>query len=87
MENRRLRMEREILKRASRGDCWDNAVVESFFGTALLYPRPWPTRAALYPALAHYLVLYNGRRLHSSLDYRSPIEFETLATQTACVAA
>ena len=63
------------------GDCWDNAPVESFFSTLkreLIHSRPWPTRAAVITALTDYIdAFYNPRRLHSSLDYRSPIEFET----------
>jgi putative transposase len=63
-----------------RGDCWDNAVVESFFGTLkmeLLYELPLQTRSATRDAVADYIeAFYNVRRRHSSLDYRSPLEFE-----------
>jgi putative transposase len=63
-----------------RGDCWDNAVVESFFGTLkmeLLYELPLQTRSATRRAVADYIeAFYNVRRRHSSLDYRSPVEFE-----------
>ena len=63
-----------------RGDCWDNAVAESFFATLkleLVYQVQWPTRAAARTAIFEYLELfYNRRRRHSSLGYRSPAEFE-----------
>jgi putative transposase len=63
-----------------RGDCWDNAVAESFFGTLkmeLLYGLPLQTRSATRSAVADYIeTFYNVRRRHSSLDYRSPLEFE-----------
>jgi transposase InsO family protein len=59
-------------------------VVESFFGTLkgeLLYPSVWPTHASVRSALADYLAFYNGQRLHSTLDYRSPIEHEIMASR------
>ena len=63
-----------------RGDCWDNAVVESFFGTLkteLLYALPLQTRSETRSAVADYIDgFYNVRRRHSSLGYRSPLEFE-----------
>jgi transposase InsO family protein len=63
-----------------RGNCWDNAVMESFFGTLkqeLLYELPLQTRAGTRDAVAEYIEdFYNVRRRHSSLDYLSPIEFE-----------
>ena len=63
-----------------RGDCWDNAVAESFFGTLkmeLLYELPLQTSSATRSAVVDYIgAFYNIRRRHSSLDYRSPLEFE-----------
>jgi transposase InsO family protein len=63
-----------------RGDCWDNAVAESFFATLkmeLLYELPLQTRSETRIAVADYIeTFYNVRRRHSSLDYQSPIEFE-----------
>jgi transposase InsO family protein len=63
-----------------RGDCWDNAVAESFFGTLkmeLLYELPLQTRSATRRAVSDYIDgFYNVRRRHSSLDYQSPLEFE-----------
>jgi putative transposase len=64
-----------------RGNCWDNAVAESFFATLkteLVYRRSWPTRVDLRGALFEYIeVFYNRRRLHSTLDYKTPAETET----------
>ena len=68
-----------------RGNCWDNAVAESFFATLkseLVYTRRWTGRAELRTALFEYIeTFYNRRRLHSSLDYRTPaaVEDEYLA--------
>jgi transposase InsO family protein len=63
-----------------RGNCWDNAVAESFFGTLkteLLYELPLQTNSATQSAVADYIeTFYNVRRRHSSLDYQSPVEFE-----------
>lgn len=62
------------------GQCWDNALAESFFATLkgeLLGDRPWPTRAAARSAIFEFIEgWYNLRRLHSSLGYRSPADFE-----------
>ncbi len=63
-----------------RGNCWDNAVAESFFATLkceLVYGQRWTSRVQLRGALFTYLEsFYNRRRLHSSLDYRTPAEVE-----------
>ncbi len=69
-----------IVSMSRRGNCWDNAVAESFFATLkteLIYSHRWATRAQLRAALFEYLeTFYNRRRLHSSLDYRTPAEVE-----------
>ena len=60
--------------------CWDNAVAESFFAalkTELAYRESWPTRAAARLAVFEYIeAFYNRRRLHSSLCYMPPVEYE-----------
>lgn len=62
------------------GNCWDNAVAESFFATLkneLVNRRTWATRLDLRAALFEYIeVFYNRRRLHSSIDYKTPAEVE-----------
>jgi transposase InsO family protein len=64
-----------------KGDCWDNAVSESFFATLekeLLAPQPLQSRRATRRQVADYIEnYYNLVRLHSHLNYVSPIEFET----------
>jgi transposase InsO family protein len=79
-EYRAVLAEAGVLSSMSRaGNCWDNAVVESFFATLKteLPQREWTSRAAASVAIADYIdAFYNPRRRHSSLDYVSPIEFE-----------
>ena len=61
------------------GDCWDNAPVESFFSSfkAEASPdRPWPDLDAATSAIHEYVDFYNHRRLHSTLNYQSPVAFE-----------
>ena len=66
----------------SVGDCFDNAVIESFWGrmqTELLNRRRWRTRVELANALFEYLeVFHNRQRRHSALGMLTPIEYETL---------
>jgi len=63
-----------------RGHCWDNACVESFFGTLkreLVYHRHYATREEATQDIFEYIeVFYNRRRRHSTLGYDSPAEFE-----------
>lgn len=63
-----------------RGNCYDNAVVESFFSTLkreLVHHEKYQTRAQAKQSLFEFIeVFYNRRRRHSTLGYRSPAEFE-----------
>lgn len=74
------------------GDCWDNAVAESFFATLkkeLIHRYRWLDRRDAHNAIAEYIeVFYNNQRLHSSLGYCSPAEFEAInSTPQAAKAA
>ena len=66
-----------------RGNCWDNAVVESFFHTLkteLVYHRRYITREEARQDIFEWIeVFYNRTRRHSTLGYRSPAEFEAMA--------
>jgi transposase InsO family protein len=72
------------------GDCWDNPVAESFFATLraeLVDHEIYPTAAAAKRSIRDYIErFYNVERLHSHLDYVSPIEFE-LKAHVAAIAA
>jgi len=69
-----------VLSTGRTGQCWDNALAESFFSSLkgeLIDERPWPTRAGARRAVVEYIAWYNGTRLHSSLGYRSPADYES----------
>jgi len=62
------------------GQCWDNALAESFFASLkgeCLDLQPWPTRAGARRATVEYIAWYNGTRLHSALGYQTPDEYES----------
>ncbi len=66
-----------------KGNCWDNAVVERFFSSL---KREWTgdqlyqTRQAVIADVREYIaVYYNARRLHSTLGYKTPMQFENIA--------
>jgi putative transposase len=66
-----------------RGNCFDNAPTESFFRTLKveLETAVWPTRHAAARAIGDFIDgFYNTRRLHSTLNYQSPIAFEARAS-------
>jgi putative transposase len=77
-----------ILRSVGRkATCFDNAVAESFFATLkkeLIYRRTFTTRADARRQIFSYIEgWYNDRRLHSTLGYLTPIEWEQRQTQTA----
>ncbi|MBR7829894.1 DDE-type integrase/transposase/recombinase, partial [Actinospica sp. MGRD01-02] len=78
----RLRQAGLLGSMGSIGDCFDNSMVESFFGTLqleLLDRRLWPTRQDLANAIFEYIeAWYNPRRRHSTLDMLSPIQYEQI---------
>ena len=63
-----------------KGDCWDNAVVESFFGSLKserIHWRSYQSREEARADIVEYITMrYNSRRLHSYLGYQSPDQFE-----------
>jgi putative transposase len=69
----------------SRGDCYDNAVAESFFATLkkeLIHRRSWPLKAELRTEVFDYIeVFYNRQRRHRSLGMLSPAQYETITHQ------
>lgn len=70
-----------------RGNCYDNAFVESFFRTLkveLVYERKFKTREEAKSAIFEFIeVWYNRQRSHSSLDYQTPIEYEQKLIKSA----
>ena len=63
-----------------KGNCWDNAVAESFFKTIkteLIYRKDYQSFKQLYQDVYNYIEnWYNVKRMHSSLEYRTPLEME-----------
>jgi putative transposase len=63
-----------------KGDCWDNAVVESFFANLkneLIWHNRFKTRDEARAAIFEYIeIFYNRQRLHQTLDYVSPVRYE-----------
>ena len=62
-----------------KGNCWDNAPTESFWGrlkTASVHGRKFATRRQAAQAVMDWIAFYNHSRLHSSLGYVSPMQFE-----------
>lgn len=79
----KLNAEDFIASMSRRGNCWDNAFAESFFRSLkveLVYLTTYATRAQAAAAIFEYIeVFYNRERLHSSIGYITPIQFEQLA--------
>ncbi len=65
-----------------KGNCWDNAVMESFYRTLkveLIYQRKYETRIEAQRDIFEYIeIFYNRERLHSFLGYNSPEEYEKM---------
>ena len=76
-----------IQSMSRKGDCWDNAPMESFFKTLkveLIYPKKqYQTREEAQKSIFEYIErYYNRQRIHSALNYQSPEEFEANLTTT-----
>jgi putative transposase len=69
-----------ICSMSRKGNCWDNAVIESFFGTMkteCIHHRHYHSRAEATRDIFQYTeIFYNCQRLHSTLGYKSPVQFE-----------
>jgi putative transposase len=76
-----------VCSMSRRGNCWDNAVAESFFATLkveLVHEAAWDTRTTARTELFDYIErFYNGQRRHSALGYLSPRAFERRQEQEA----
>lgn len=63
-----------------KGNCWDNAYAESFFATLkkeLIYRAKYETRREAEKAIFEYIeVWYNRQRIHSSIGYQTPVQYE-----------
>ena len=69
------------------GACWDNAVVERFFGNLKhywLFKVPKPTREYMKQDVTAYMRHYNLTRLHSANENQSPIAYENSFTKLPC---
>ena len=89
-EHRVLLQKHHVLQSMSRkGDCWDNAVSESFFHslkTEMVNHRNFQTKAEANEAIFEYIeVFYNRQRLHSTNDYLSPVDYEMKMLQSEMV--
>jgi putative transposase len=82
-----LRRNKMLCSMSRKGDCWDNAVAESFFSTLKterVHHRLYRDRAEARRDIFEYIeVFYNRVRLHSTLGYLSPVEFEYRALARA----
>lgn len=85
-----LRTHGMICSMSRKGDCWDNAVAESFFSTLkaeLVHRIDYVSRSQAQASVFEYIeVFYNGRRRHSALGYISPVEHEAAATRKTLAA-
>ena len=81
--HRKILKQHHIKQSMSRkGDCWDNAVAESFFGsikTELIHHHKFKTREEARNVIFEYIeVFYNRIRIHSANNYLSPVDYESL---------
>lgn len=77
-----------LQSQSRKGDCWDNSPVESFFHTLkteLIYDEVFETRQEAIDKIFEWIeVFYNRQRLHSTLDYKTPVDYEAAQCQS-CV--
>jgi putative transposase len=79
-----------VCSMSRKGDCWDNAVAESFFATLkreLIYRQSWPTKARAAAAIVEYITcFYNSWRRHTTLAGKSPMKYEAVMRVKALAA-
>jgi len=79
-----------VCSMSRKGDCWDNAVAESFFATIkreLIYRQSWPTKARATAAIVEYITcFYNSWRRHTALAGKSPMKYEAVMRVKALAA-
>jgi putative transposase len=75
-----------IRSMSGKGDCYDNAVVESFFSSLkneLVHHRDYHTREQARMEIFEYIeIFYNRRRLHQSLNYQTPMGYDSMKLPT-----
>lgn len=80
----KLGLNRMIQSMSRKGDCWDNAVAESFFGTLrneLILGKPFGSREEARGEVFSYIeIFYNRKRMHRTLGYKTPAMFEQSVT-------
>ena len=85
-----LRTHGMICSMSRKGDCWDNAVAESFFSTLkaeLVHRTDYVSRSQAQASVFEYIeAFYNRRRRHSALGFTSPVEHEAAAARRALAA-
>ena len=78
-----LERESMVASMSAKGNCWDNAVAESFFATLefeLLEGKPMQSRAIARDGLGEFIeIYYNRQRSHQTLDYKTPVQLEDVA--------
>lgn len=81
-----LERQKAIPSMSRRGDCWDNAIAESFFSTIkteLIERQSWISPAHVQPAIIEWIEgFYNSKRRHSAIGYKSPIDYEDLTRES-----
>jgi transposase InsO family protein len=77
-----LQQAKVVSSMSRAGNCYDNATMESFWSTLkweLVYRNPFASKAHAQASVFDYIeVFYNRQRLHSALNYLSPVDFELL---------
>jgi putative transposase len=80
-----LKQYRMLQSQSRKANCWDNACVESFFHTLkteLIYHEDFETRDQARRAIFEWVeAFYNRQRIHSTLGYKSPVDFERMARE------